>query len=75
MHGGCGWKLTIIFIIQFPFLDPPAPSALLDALAMLYYLGALDADGKITKLGKQMSDFPLEPALAKMVRCICICVS
>jgi ATP-dependent RNA helicase DHX8/PRP22 len=34
---------------------------------MLYLLGALDADGAMTKLGRDMALFPLEPALSRML--------
>lgn len=34
---------------------------------MLNYLGALDDDGELTELGSMMSEFPLDPQLAKMV--------
>jgi ATP-dependent RNA helicase DHX8/PRP22 len=37
------------------------------ALRMLYLLGALDADGAMTKLGRDMALFPLEPALSRML--------
>lgn len=37
------------------------------ALELLNYLGALDNDGELTELGSMMSEFPLDPQLAKMV--------
>ena len=37
------------------------------AIEMLNYLGAMDDDGKLTDLGSQMNQFPLEPELSKMV--------
>lgn len=37
------------------------------ALEQLNYLGALDDEGNLTKLGHQMSEVPLEPQLAKML--------
>ncbi len=37
------------------------------ALELLNYLGALDDDGELTELGSMMSEFPLDPQLAKMV--------
>lgn len=47
--------------------DPPAPETLMRALELLNYLGALDDDGNLTQIGTVMSDFPLDPQLAKMV--------
>ena len=48
-------------------MDPPAPETLMRALELLNYLGALDDDGNLTQVGKVMSEFPLDPQLAKMV--------
>jgi len=33
----------------------------------LYALSALDDDGLLTKLGRRMAEFPLEPPLSKML--------
>ena len=44
-----------------------APETLMRALELLNYLGALDGDGELTELGSMMSEFPLDPQLAKMV--------
>ncbi len=38
------------------------------ALENLYNLGALDEEGMLTKLGRKMAEFPLEPPMSK-VRC------
>ncbi len=38
-----------------------------EALQQLYYLGAIDKHGRITRLGETMSQFPLEPALSKLL--------
>lgn len=48
-------------------MDPPAPETLMRALEMLNYLGAMDDEGKLTKVGSVMSEFPLDPQLSKMV--------
>ena len=48
-------------------MDPPAPKALMRALEVLNYLGALDDEGNLTKLGDIMSEFPLDPQMAKML--------
>jgi HrpA-like RNA helicase len=37
------------------------------ALELLNYLGALDDEGELTKIGEQMSEFPLDPQFAKML--------
>jgi len=60
-------KLGIEDLVHFDFMDPPAPETLMRALEQLNYLGALDDDGNLTDLGASMSEFPLEPQLAKML--------
>jgi ATP-dependent RNA helicase DHX8/PRP22 len=54
-------------LLSFDFMDPPSPHALLSALEPLYSLGALDEEGLLTKLGKKMAEFPLDPPLSKML--------
>jgi pre-mRNA-splicing factor ATP-dependent RNA helicase DHX15/PRP43 len=60
-------KLGIDDLVHFDFMDPYAPETLMRALELLNYLGALDDDGNMTQIGHHMSDFPLEPELAKML--------
>ncbi|KAK2968322.1 hypothetical protein RJ640_021711 [Escallonia rubra] len=60
-------KLGIDDLVHFDFMDPPAPETLMRALEVLNYLGALDDDGNLTKLGEIMSEFPLDPQLGKML--------
>ncbi|KAG9159155.1 hypothetical protein Leryth_027039 [Lithospermum erythrorhizon] len=60
-------KLGIDDLVHFDFMDPPAPETLMRALEVLNYLGALDDDGNLTKLGGIMSEFPLHPQMAKML--------
>lgn len=52
-------------------MDPPAPETLMRALELLNYLAALDDDGNLTDLGAVMSEFPLDPQLAKMLIASC----
>jgi pre-mRNA-splicing factor ATP-dependent RNA helicase DHX15/PRP43 len=60
-------KLGINDIVHFDYMDPPAPETLMRALEQLNYLGALDDDGNLTHVGEQMSEFPLDPMLSKMI--------
>ena len=60
-------KLGIQDLVHFDFIDPPAPETMMRAIEMLNYLGAMDDEGKLTELGSQMNQFPLEPELSKMV--------
>lgn len=54
-------------LINFNFMDPPPVQTLVSAMEMLYSLGALEDEGLLTKLGRLMAEFPLEPQLAKMM--------
>ncbi|KXZ56762.1 hypothetical protein GPECTOR_1g687 [Gonium pectorale] len=60
-------KLGIDDLVHFDFMDPPAPETLMRALELLNYLGAIDDDGNLTPVGNIMSEFPLDPQLAKML--------
>jgi ATP-dependent RNA helicase DHX8/PRP22 len=52
---------------SFDFMDPPPAQALISAMEQLYSLGALDEEGLLTKLGRKMAEFPLEPPQSKML--------
>ncbi len=54
-------------LINFDFMDPPPVQTLIAAMEQLYYLGSLDEEGLLTKLGRRMAEFPLEPQLSKML--------
>mmetsp|Transcript_7357 Transcript_7357/g.11638 ORF Transcript_7357/g.11638 Transcript_7357/m.11638 type:complete len:700 (-) Transcript_7357:228-2327(-) len=60
-------KLGIDDLVHFDFMDPPAPETLMRALELLNYLGALNDDGDLTDEGSRMSEFPLDPQLAKVL--------
>jgi len=52
-------------LLGFDFMDPPPPQTLITAMETLYSLGALDEEGLLTKLGRKMAEFPLEPQTSK----------
>lgn len=54
-------------LIHFDFMDPPPVQTLITALENLYSLGALDDEGFLTRIGRKMAEFPLEPMLSKML--------
>jgi pre-mRNA-splicing factor ATP-dependent RNA helicase DHX16 len=60
-------SLGINQLISFDFMDPPAPDMLIRSLEQLYALGALNDKGELTKIGRQMAEFPTDPMLAKAV--------
>lgn len=54
-------------VVNFPFPTPPGRESLQKAENLLSYLGALSVDGKVTKLGHELSLYPLNPRFARMV--------
>lgn len=54
-------------LINFDFMDPPPAATMLTALEQLYALGALDDEGLLTRVGRKMADFPLDPSLCKVL--------
>lgn len=54
-------------LLHFDFMDPPPVNTMLTALEELYALSALDDEGLLTRLGRKMADFPMEPSLAKVL--------
>ena len=52
---------------SLPWLDPPPAAPFAQAQDLLRRLEALDAENKITAMGKQMVRLPLHPRLAHMV--------
>lgn len=54
-------------LIDFDFMDAPPLDSMITALNTLHTLSALDGDGLLTKLGRRMAEFPLEPSLAKLL--------
>lgn len=60
-------SLGINNLIEFDFMDPPPAETLIRALEQLYALGALNDRGELTKMGRQMAEFPTDPMLAKSI--------
>jgi ATP-dependent helicase HrpA len=54
-------------IEEFPFLDPPDRRQVRDGVLLLQELGALDAGGALTPVGRRLAQLPLDPRLARMV--------
>ncbi|KAK9198703.1 hypothetical protein WN944_013889 [Citrus x changshan-huyou] len=60
-------SLGIDDLVNFDFIDPPPEEALLKALELLFALSALNKLGELTKVGRRMAEFPLDPMLSKMI--------
>lgn len=60
-------SLNVKDLMQFDFMDPPPQENIANSMYQLWILGALDNTGALTKLGRKMVEFPLDPPLAKML--------
>jgi len=60
-------SLGINDLIHFDFMDPPPAETLMRALEQLYALGALNDRGELTKIGRRMAEFPVDPQLSKTI--------
>ncbi|CAF3506730.1 unnamed protein product [Adineta steineri] len=60
-------SLGIQDLLQFHFMDPPPQDNLMNSMYQLWILGALDNTGSLTQLGRQMVEFPLDPAMSQML--------
>jgi ATP-dependent helicase HrpB len=49
------------------WLDPPPPAACAQAMDLLRSLGAVDAQGRLSTVGRVMGELPLHPRLAHML--------
>ncbi|KAK0386054.1 hypothetical protein NLU13_5891 [Sarocladium strictum] len=54
-------------LLHFDFMDPPPINTMLTALEELYALSALDDEGLLTRLGRKMANFPMNPSNAKVL--------
>ncbi|TGO16875.1 hypothetical protein BTUL_0023g00510 [Botrytis tulipae] len=60
-------SLGINDLLTFDFMDPPPTETLIGALNQLYALSALNNRGELTKIGRQMAEFPTDPQVAKSI--------
>ncbi|MGR8980856.1 MAG: ATP-dependent RNA helicase HrpA [Gammaproteobacteria bacterium] len=54
-------------IEDFPFIEPPDDKMIRDGKTVLHEVNALDKQGKLTEIGKQLAKFPTDPKLARML--------
>ncbi|KZP00950.1 P-loop containing nucleoside triphosphate hydrolase protein [Calocera viscosa TUFC12733] len=53
--------------MEFAYMDRPLDDSIRGSLITLYALQALDSQGRLTRLGRRLASFPLEPALSLVV--------
>lgn len=60
-------NLNIKNINRFPFIDKPSFESIETSQYELWSIGALDNFGNLTKLGRLMTQFPIDPILSKLL--------
>lgn len=60
-------SLGINDLLDFDFMDPPSTDTIVRAVEQLYALGALNNAGELTKIGRQMAEFPTDPMFARAI--------
>ena len=54
-------------IETFPFLEPPLKRAIADGYQLLQELGALDEMNRMTPVGRELAQLPLDPRIGRMI--------
>ncbi|GAA1692584.1 ATP-dependent RNA helicase HrpA [Nonomuraea maheshkhaliensis] len=54
-------------IEAFPFVEPPDRRQVKDGVNLLHELGAFDAHGNLTGVGRKLAQLPVDPRLGRMV--------
>jgi ATP-dependent helicase HrpA len=54
-------------VSEFPFLEPPSPRMVEDGYRLLFELGAVDGEKTLTPLGWELSKFPIDPRIGRML--------
>lgn len=60
-------RLNLGAVAQFPFVEPPDGRMVRDGYKLLEELGAVNPQGRLTPVGRQMAKLPVDPRLARMV--------
>ncbi|MHA7153563.1 ATP-dependent RNA helicase HrpA [Arthrobacter sp. TMN-50] len=54
-------------VADFPFVEPPDSKAINDGVTLLKELGALEASGSISPVGRKLAQLPVDPRLGRMI--------
>ncbi len=60
-------NLKLGHIDDFPFVEPPEDRLINDGYKLLFELGAFDKVNQLTKMGKHLAHFPIDPKLARIL--------
>ena len=53
-------------VSDFPFIDPPDARLVGDGYETLHELGAIDDDGELTGVGRELARLPIDPRIGRM---------
>ncbi|MBU0656926.1 MAG: ATP-dependent RNA helicase HrpA [Gammaproteobacteria bacterium] len=59
--------MWIAEVEEFPFVEPPDTRLIRDGYKLLFELGAVDADYRVTPIGHQLAKLPLDPRFGRML--------
>src|SRR5438477_1501003 len=54
-------------VAAFPFLEPPGTRAIADGYQLLQELSAVDGSRKLTPLGSELAQLPVDPRIGRMI--------
>ena len=54
-------------VSAFPFLEAPSPRAIADGYQLLQELGAVDAGRRLTALGRELAQLPVDPRVGRII--------
>lgn len=60
-------SMDLQHVVNFPFPTPPDRQSIIKAEKLLTYLGAVSSEGKITSVGREISNYPLSPRFSRML--------
>lgn len=52
---------------EFPFIDAPDARAIKDGYETLHELGAIDENGQLTQIGRDLARLPIDPRIGRMI--------
>ncbi len=60
-------SLRVDDVENFPFVDPPSGRAIADGYQILEEVGALNDRGRLTRIGRTLARWPLDPRIGRMI--------
>jgi ATP-dependent helicase HrpA len=60
-------SLGLGHVADYPFLDPPKQESVQDGYKTLFEIGAVDAERKLTPLGRILHRLPVDPRIARII--------